>query len=149
MKVFCIRYPRNKVTDVLICLMCIFIISLILSNGKTAVCSVGDEAAAVVDFIESYGWSIEYESLQISSKLIPYEFDDVYDDYKELQNQQGFTLDNLKGKTVQQYSYRVLNFPGYENSEIVFVNILLYDGKISAADICCTSINGFITGVVR
>ena len=149
MKILCFRYPRNAVTDVLICLMCIFIIVLIVSNGKAVVNTAANEVSDIVEFIEQNGWVIDYSSLRTSIKKIPDNFDIVYSDYNELQREQGFDLRALRGKSVCQYTYNVLNFPGYEENDDIFVNVLMYDGIICAADIYCTSINGFITGVVR
>ena len=149
MKILCLRYPRNTVTDILICLLCSFMIILIVSNGKTAVNTSGNDISDVVAFIEENGWEIDYSSVCTAIKKIPESFDKVYSDYNELQQKQGFDLSGFKGKTVYQYTYSLLNLPGFENSDDIFVNILMYDGVICAADICCTSINGFITGVVR
>ena len=150
MKVFCVKYPRNTVTDILLSLLCIFIISLILINGKYKTESVFvDDNQIVYDFIENYGWLADYSECEKTSVNIPYIFDDVYKDYNVLQMSQGFDLEGYKGRAVLKYTYRLLNFPEYENDDNVFINVLLSDGVIIGADILSTSINGFITGVVR
>ncbi len=150
MKVLCLRYPRNAVTDILICLLCVFIISLILIRAdytNEINCITSD--SVIAEFLSVNGWQVDFDSEAISEKTIPYIFDDTYEEYSYLQKKQGFDITNYKGKRVAVVSYQLQNFPGYENSENVFINLLMYNNKIIGADILCTSINGFITGAVR
>ncbi len=149
MRIISFRYPRNKVTDILISLMCLFIIILILQNGKTYVRTGQNiSESTVVSFISQNGWLADTQSVDIKEKLIPAEFDDTYLDYNQLQKQQGFNLEDYRGTVVLQYSFPLLNYPGFEYEEGIFINILTYNDIIIAADICSTSINGFITGVI-
>ena len=150
MKVLCLRYPRNAVTDILICLLCVFIISLILIRAdytNEINCITSD--SVIAEFLSVNGWQVDFDSEAISEKTIPYMFDDTYEEYSSLQEEQGFDITRYKGKRVAVVSYQLQNFPGYENSENVFINLLMYNNKIIGADILCTSINGFITGAVR
>lgn len=150
MKVLCLRYPRNAVTDILICLLCVLIISLILIKAdytNEIHCITSD--SAIAEFLSVNGWLVDFDSEAISEKTIPYMFDDTYEEYSSLQVEQGFDITRYKGKRVAVVSYQLQNFPGYENSENVFINLLMYNNKIIGADILCTSINGFITGAVR
>ncbi len=150
MKVLCLRYPRNAVTDILICLLCVLIISLILIKAdytKEIHCITSE--SAIAEFLSVNGWRVDFDSEAISEKTIPYMFDDTYEEYSSLQKEQGFDITRYKGKRVAVVSYQLQNFPGYENSENVFINLLMYNNKIIGADILCTSINGFITGAVR
>lgn len=150
MKVLCLRYPRNAVTDILICLLCVFIISLILIRAdytNEINCITSD--SVIAEFLSVNGWQVDFDSEAISEKTIPYVFDDTYEEYSYLQKKQGFDITSYKGKRVAVVSYQLQNFPGYENSENVLINLLMYNNKIIGADILCTSINGFITGAVR
>ena len=149
MKIFCFRYPRNTVTDVLVSLLCLFVIILIVTNGKTVINTSADISQDVTEFIESHGYVVDKASRVANIRKIPEYFDKVYSDYNEIQLEQGFDLSAYKGKTVCQYTYPLLNFPGFEDCDNIYVNVMVYDGNICAADICCASVNGFITGVVK
>ena len=150
MKMLCFRYPRNTVTDILICLLCIFIIILILNNAeynRSLYCSVSQDE--IISFLEINGWIANTGQVSSSEKVIPEIFDVTYNDYALLQKKQGFDFENYKGKQITLYSYPLLNYPGYENCDNIFINILTFNGSIIGADIYCTSINGFITGAVK
>lgn len=150
MKVLCLRYPRNTVTDILICLLCIFVISLILINAeyrKEMRCDVKYDV--ISGFLEENGWIADISSGSVSEKTIPYFFDETYEEYSLLQKSQGFDIGRYRGKTITLNTYSLLNFPGYEDSGNIYINFLIYNGEIIGADILCTSINGFITGAVR
>ncbi len=150
MKVLCLRYPRNTVTDILICLLCIFIIALILINAdyrKDMRCSTTDDV--ITDFLEENGWIADVDSGSFSEKTIPAAFDETYEEYSLLQRKQGFDLEKYKSGKITVFSYPLMNYPGYEDSDNIYINLLVYEGKIIGADILCTSINGFITGAVR
>lgn len=149
MKIFCIRYPRNTVTDFLICLLCIFIITLILINAKSGYMSVSAVTESVDVLIEDNGWIVDKSRLVISEKKLPFEFDDTYEEYNQLQCSQGFELNKYKGCMIQHYSYPLLNFPEYEDSDSMFLNVFVYNNEIIAADICNIAVDGFITGVIQ
>ena len=150
MKVLCFRYPRNTVTDILICLLCVFIITLILINGdyrRDISCSVTEDA--ISSFLDENGWIADIGECNFSEKIIPADFDETYREYSALQEKQGFNIEGYKGKKIAVYSYPLLNFPGYEDSDNIYINFLIFRGEIIGADILSTSMNGFITGAVR
>ncbi len=150
MKVLCFRYPRNIVTDILICLLCIFIINLILVSADSraeTVCGTSDDNIA--SFLDANGWVVDFNSRTVTEKIIPLVFDETYEEYELLQNKQGFSLAKYKGKTISVITFMLKNYPEYETSDNIYINILLFDNTIIGADILCTSINGFITGAVR
>ncbi len=150
MKIFCVRYPRDIVTDVLICLMCIFSINLILIRADSDVKDVCGTSYDIINkFLSENLWEADFSACEISYKTIPYVFDETYSEYSFLQKSQGFDIEELKGKDVIKISMPIKNYPGYENNDAVYINFLVYDNRIVAADILCTSINGFITGAVR
>ena len=149
MKVFCLKYPRNTITDILICLLCVFVILLILINADADYVQVSADTDIITNFLDSNGWIVNEKLLSVNDKLIPDKSDDVNCEYFSLQEYQGFSLDEFIGRHVKQYSYPLLNYPGYENMQDIYINLLLYNDKIIGADICCVSINGFITGAVR
>ncbi len=98
------------------------------------------------EFIKELGWQVsdEYDTCRIV--MIPEEFDDVYKNYNDLQKQQGFDLEDYKGRTVEIYSYPVYNYEGEKN---VMMNLMICDGMLVGGDICCTELDGFMHGLKK
>ncbi len=98
-----------------------------------------------ISYIGNYGWEISAESEQKKSVTVPPEFDNVYTEYNALQKKQGFDLEPFKGKTVEQYTYEVKNYPN--EPENVFLHILVYKGKVIGGDVCSLKLDGFMVGI--
>ena len=97
---------------------------------------------------ESYGWQVDPTSETQENVYIPQEFDDVYNRYNRLQRMCGFDLYKYRGKGVIRYTFRALNFPWSEDAE-VFVNILVYDGKMIGGDCMTVALDGFMVPIDR
>lgn len=110
--------------------------------GKAA----GDTREERIAFLESFGWKVQGEEIEIEEVLIPNEFDDVYVRYNEIQKDQGADLQKYAGKQCKRYSYVVENHPEAERN--VRANILVYNGKIVGGDICSLELDGFMHGFV-
>ena len=80
------------------------------------------ESENIVEFIQSFGWQVESQPDEISEQIIPEEFDDVFLMYNDLQQSQGFDLENYKGKSVKRYSFEIKNYP--DVSQKVLANVL-------------------------
>ena len=142
MKMICFRYPRNLITDILLCFICIFCITLILIRGSSEDVSVcGDSTDPISAFLDENGWIVDISSKQIEYKTIPELFDETYNEYQHLQKSQGFDLTDYKGKLVSHVSFKLKNFPGYENSDTIRINFLINNNEIIGADIMSTIIN--------
>ncbi len=111
-------------------------------NGLTLKASNAEER---ITFLSQYGWEVSQDPLEVSEVIIPYEFDDTYVKYNELQGQQDFDLSDYKGMRVKRWTYEILNYPSYENSDgIIRANILIYDGKVIGGDVCNIELDGFM-----
>lgn len=98
-----------------------------------------------VSFLSQFGWEVEETPVESKEVTIPDPLDKVYEHYNELQKQQSFDLTAYCGKTVQSLSYRVLNYPGYEeNSDAIRANLLLFDGVVIGGDISNITLDGFM-----
>lgn len=102
------------------------------------------ESENIVEFIQSFGWQVESQPDEISEQIIPEEFDDVFLMYNDLQQSQGFDLENYKGKSVKRYSFEIKNYP--DVSQKVLANVLVFEEKIIGGDICSVSLDGFMQG---
>ncbi len=98
------------------------------------------------NFLQSYGWQVEEEPLEICHLTIPEEFDQVFSTYHELCLEGGFDLEAYRGKPATRYTYRVIN---HENSQsgLVHANLLVIKDTIIAADICSMEPDGFLQSI--
>ena len=102
-----------------------------------------------MSFISSLGLIVENEPSAVAEIRIPDEFDETYKNYNELQEQSGLDLEPYKGCTVKKWTYTVINYPGYEESQSIKINLLVYKEKIIGGDICSLEIDGFMTGLIK
>lgn len=119
----------------------------------TAVASTGTYSLSAADnkeriaFLKQFGWEVESEPVEIDQVSIPQKFNKVYENYNEIQREQGLDLTKYKGKSCKRIGYRVTNYPGGE--ENVRANLLIYENKVIGGDICSTQLDGFMHGFVR
>ena len=93
----------------------------------------------VREYLNSFG--LKLGDCAFDEVTVPYEFNDVYNNYNKIQQSQGFDLTELKGKAVHRYTFSVQN---YSEGERVFAEVLIYDNKIVGADIYSTDSSGFM-----
>ncbi len=96
-----------------------------------------------VAFLESFGWDVSDEPIEVCEIIMPESFDEVFKKYNELQKIQGLNLEDYKGKRTKRWTYAVLNYP---SDDEVHANVIIYNNKIIAGDICSTALGGFIHG---
>ncbi len=95
-------------------------------------------------YLESMGWEADTE-FETKELTIPESWNNVYNDYNEVQLNQGFDLSNYKGKKVMLYTYTITNYK--DLSEGVVADMLVCDGNLIGGDVCNTSAeNGFLVG---
>ncbi|MGN0468926.1 MAG: DUF4830 domain-containing protein [Acutalibacteraceae bacterium] len=100
-----------------------------------------------VAFFSQFGWEINEEPSEVKEVVIPTEFDEVYQNYNEIQKKQGLDLEKYKGARVKMWSYEILNYPGYENSPgVIHGNILVYNDTVIGGDVSSTELGGFMHG---
>lgn len=102
-----------------------------------------------MDFISQLGLKVNPEPESVGDVIIPQEFDDVYTEYNKLQKSAGLNLEPYKGCTVKKWTYNVTNYPEYENSSAIRINLLVYKGKIIGGDICSVELDGFMQGLTN
>lgn len=103
----------------------------------------------IMNFIEGTGYSVESEPVSVTETVIPHEFDEVYTQYNELQKKNGFDLSVYKGCTVKKWTFKVTDYPDYENSDAIQLTILVYKGKVIGGDVCSTELDGFMHELFR
>lgn len=95
-------------------------------------------------FIRSFGWEITEEPTTIMEIKIPEEFDDIYEEYNNLQKTQQMDLSSYKGKRCKKYQYTILNYP--DRPDHVICTLLTCNGRIVGGDISATGEGGFTHG---
>ncbi len=98
-----------------------------------------------MSFFSQFGWEIDENPVQVKEVIIPVDFDETYEKYNDIQRQQNLDLEKYKGARVKLWSYNILNYPGYENTDgIICGNILVYEGIVIGGDICSNELSGFM-----
>ena len=98
-----------------------------------------------VEFLESFGWKVSAEPIEEQRVVIPKDFSKVYDKYNALQKDQGFDLKKYSGLEAVRYTYEVTNHPSAKGT--VVADIIVYRGRVIAADIQSVSADGFMEGL--
>lgn len=143
-----IKLTKKKAATILFiifALLCIatVILSMIRENDEKIDYTAAD-AAGCIEFLKQFGWDVNTTPLEEEKIVIPAELDDVYKEYNEIQKAQGLDISLYAGKEVTHMQFEVTNYPGGE--ENVEANLLIYDSKVIAGDICNVSLNGFMHG---
>ncbi len=113
------------------------------TESVSAVISASTEEERI-NYLSAFGWETEkeYETKELT---IPAQWNDVYNDYNEVQKNQGFDLTDYKGRKVTLYTYKVTNYKDIK--EGIVADMLVCDGILIGGDICNTSAkDGFLTG---
>ena len=126
---------------------------LVLSDGHLVEAASGtavDYSGADTDegrreFLEKQGWTVKGEAVDEVTFTLPETFDRVMQGYNEIQKSQGLDLTRYRKKKVTRYTYEVTNYPDYEGT--VYANLLVYRGKIIAADLSSADPLGFVSGI--
>lgn len=125
--------------------MLIYIIAVAAILFISIVCIVfaGEDDSRNIEFLAEYGWEVEPEAIEKMRVEIPAQFDDVYNNYNQLQKRAGLDLAAYKGKKGVRYTYHVLNYP-YDVGEPVRANLICIQGEPVAGDIMTVSLDGFM-----
>lgn len=106
-------------------------------------CATTDER---LGYIKSLGWECDDNEMQ-KNVIIPSEFNDVYQQYNDIQKQQGLKLEDYKGRQAVIYTYNIKN---YDDNENVIADLVVCDNVLIAADLCDPSVDdGFLVGLTK
>ena len=140
------RTKRNILPAVLIAAAAVMALAALLIRlsdaGPDASTREGRQA-----FLAGLGWEIEPDSEELKTVLIPDCSEGVMADYNALQRSQGYDLSGWEGKTCTQVSYRVTNYPGYDQT--VYVTLYITGKRVIAGDVHSAALNGFMHGLTR
>ncbi|MDR1157815.1 MAG: DUF4830 domain-containing protein [Oscillospiraceae bacterium] len=100
-----------------------------------------------VAYLESFGWRVEPQPLEVQEVRIPDEFDPILQNYNEIQLSQGFDLSRHKGKRVIRYRYAILNYP--QETFEVYADLLVDGDTVIGSDVHTAELDGFMAGLTR
>ena len=136
-----IKMPKGSLALIILAAVVLassLIVSLKNNSGKVVAAS---DNLSVLGYISSFDIEVDKDGLKEDEIKVPASFNEVYKNYNKIQKEQGFDLENYKGKTLKRYTYPMINI---EDEGSLFVEVLTFDGIIVAADIYSTNIGGSI-----
>lgn len=151
---FVVSVKPNRKKALLVAFLCV-----VVTVSSAALLWKGEEPAAARDvsasiqadtneariaYLKTFGWSVEEEPLEIVEVAIPLEFGEVYEEYNQIQKNQGFDLEAYQGQRVKRYTYTVTNYPNYIGG--VRANLLVCEGQVIGGDLCSVELDGFLHG---
>ena len=105
------------------------------------------DGKAKIAFISQFGWQVNEDPIEVTEVIIPEEFNKTYENYNEIQKEQGLDLSEYKGQRVKRWTYEITNYPGSDADEgVIRINLLVYKDKVIGGDVCSTEIDGFMHG---
>ncbi len=113
-------------------------------HGEGASMGVSD-AAGAVRYLNSLGWEVDPEPLEVKHLVIPRSFTGVYADYAALQAGQGYPLAEYGGMEAVRYSFRVRNHPS--GGDDIVADLVVSGQTVIAGDVQSTALDGFMTGL--
>lgn len=148
MKLLIFRYPRDRITDILLSLLLVFVITLIIQHDSHSrsvpVVFLTDH---IVEFLNDYGVEVNGENCVADEVILNDDNEAVFFEYNRIQKMQGFNLLSYIGKSVNRYTFPVENCQDYNSDGNLYATVLVFEGTIIAADIHSVELNGFIQGV--
>ncbi|MDR1064973.1 MAG: DUF4830 domain-containing protein [Oscillospiraceae bacterium] len=144
------KFNRKRAVAALIALGAVLILIVLLAglrhDGSNAAFSrVVRSNSDRVKYLESFGWEIGENAVEELTVIIPRDLDGVYKKYNEIQTAQGFDLSKHGGEEAVRYTYRILNFPGGDDSAVA--DIIVYRNEIIAGDVQSVRLDGFMRGL--
>lgn len=103
----------------------------------------GSTNAKRVNFLQSLGLKVNETATEIKDIIIPQNFSKVYENYNQLQTQNGFNLKNYRGKPAKIYTYSI------DDDKENVAHLVVCDDKIIGGDIASLRIDGNMTGLQR
>jgi hypothetical protein len=138
-KGFNLGHLRIKPLHIIIAAVALLL--LILTIRAFAV-SLPAELPNIPGFLSGYGWVTESVPFETKEITIPASFSAVYNEYNEMQKQQGFDLSRHRGEKATQFTYRITNHPVEGD---VFANVIVINNRIVGGDICSHALDGFLS----
>lgn len=122
-------------------LLCLIVFK-VSDNKNVVALQPATDTLERVAFIENLGYTVNRETPEESKNIqIPYVFNDIYNQYQEIQQKAGYDLTKYSGNNATLYTYSLI----YKNRTDVYAHLLVVDEKVIGGDISALSVeDGFI-----
>ncbi len=151
MIIFTARVPKRQLMAAgAAALCCVFaVLAFTLTLGGRAVAASAEVKHVKTNddrlaYLNGLGWQVSPQPIATEELLIPEQFDDSYQGYLQLQSDQGFDLNQYRGKRVKRYTYQLTNYPA--QAEPVQIALLVYKNKVVGGQIQSSS-GSFLHGL--
>lgn len=136
-----LKIRKRHIVSILIAIVTaiLLFIIFIMSSGNSApsdsaTCDeigkfslVAQTVGGEVGFIKQFGYDVNADSRECETVVIPSDFNEIYDEYNNLQKKIGLDLEAYKGREVQEITYKI------NNSEEKYAVILTLKGRVIGA----------------
>lgn len=146
MFIFSTKLTKTKILTVALVSACLVLLLLIsMPSGIRASKDTvkGETNEERIEYLQTFGWEVSADPVEVVSITIPEEFDKTYNEYNALQISQGFDLSSYKGDSGTRYTYTISNYPEKTSAQVL-ANIIVIDDHIVAADVSSVSSGGFM-----
>ena len=141
------KSKRKALLTILVCAAIILILILARGNFSPGIEYDLNTADGREAYLNSLGWEINKESESFKTVIVPDKLDGIMAQYNRMQQAQGYDLSLHLGESCSQYSYELTNYTDSDGT--VIVTLYIQDGKLIAADIHTTAVNGFMHGLKK
>ncbi len=121
----------------------IITVAIIIALGAMCLILCDNQDHENIMFLESYGWKVKHDCHERVNITIPEIFDNVYNNYNELQKLAGLDLSDYKGQDAIRYTYIVTNFPE-EICDTVYANVICVKDTPIGGDVMTVPLDGFM-----
>ena len=105
------------------------------------------DAEARKAFLQEMGWEASEEPISEREVTIPATWNEVYEQYNDLQLEQGLDLSKYKGKKATIYTYAIYNYE--EGRPNIVADLIICEGKLIGGDVMCLELGGFMQGLKK
>ena len=127
--------------------LCLSFIGSGYINSVNNSCDIAADESDILAFISGCGWQVDEEPIEIREVVIPEAFDDVYNQYNQIQLKQGYNLEKYAGQRVKRWSYIIRNYPETSpEDDYIRINVLVSDDRVIGGDVCSVKLDGFMHG---
>ncbi len=146
MFIFSTKLTKTKILTIALvsaCLVLLLLISLPTGIKASKDTVKGETNEERIEYLQTFGWQVSSEPVEVVNITIPEEFDATYNEYNALQISQGFDLSSYKGDAGTRFTYTISNYPNQTSAQVL-ANIIVIDDQIVAADVSSVSAGGFM-----
>ena len=142
------KFDPKKIARWAAALGVVLIAAIVLVNHFKGASSPGAEPlTAATDqertaYLAQLGWEADPTPVETLTFSLPQPLNAAYEEYNQMQLEQGFDLTPYAGMQVQRYSYAIRNYPGYPDQ--VQADLYLCGDTIIAGDILYYGNQGFV-----